>query len=189
MPHGGVHFRVWASERQRVAVIFERSPTGGQPPETVLSRESGGYFSGLVQTAVAGCRYRFRLDDEQAAYPDPVSRWQPDGVEGASEIVDPDSYSWHDQDWAGVSLRGQVIYEMHIGTFSTEGTWAAAMKQLPHLAETGVTLLEIMPVTPNFKAASAGVTTASIYSRRRGCTARPTIFAGSSMRRMSMVWA
>jgi len=146
LPEEGVHFRVWAPARKRVTVVFERSPDGANPPETGLVLEPGGYFGGHIAEAGAGSRYRFRLDDEEALYPDPVSRWQPEGVEGPSEVVDPAAYSWRDSDWPGVSLAGQVIYEMHIGTFTAEGTWAAAAEQLPRLAETGVTVLEIMPV-------------------------------------------
>jgi maltooligosyltrehalose trehalohydrolase len=146
MPDAGVHFRVWAPARRKVTVVFERSPGGGNPPETVLVAESGGYFSCQVEEARVGSQYRFRLDDDQVSYPDPASRWQPAGVEGPSEVVDPGSYAWHDHAWSGVSLIGQVLYEMHIGTFTPEGTWSAAAKQLSRLAETGVTLLEIMPV-------------------------------------------
>jgi maltooligosyltrehalose trehalohydrolase len=90
--------------------------------------------------------YRFRLDGARELYPDPAARFQPDGPHGPSQIVDPHAYRWSDQAWRGVSVRGQVIYEMHIGTFTLEGSWQAAERELPELAATGITLLEVMPV-------------------------------------------
>ncbi|HEX3999387.1 MAG TPA: malto-oligosyltrehalose trehalohydrolase [Pirellulales bacterium] len=158
---GGVHFRVWAPRRKRVAVVLERSASDDNPSanrrktptraaytgvSVNLTAEADGYFSGFLPDAVAGWRYGFCLDDGNDCYPDPASRWQPDGVEGASAIVDPAMYQWHDQAWPGISRLGQIIYEMHIGTFTPEGTWTAAIEQLPLLAQTGITVLEVMPV-------------------------------------------
>src|SRR5918998_1399832 len=100
----------------------------------------------MVAEAAPGMRYRFRLDDDQTLYPDPASRFQPDGPHGPSQIVDPGAYSWKDQSWKGVTLKGQVVYEFHVGTFTPEGTWAAAATKLPLLKDTGITLLEMMPV-------------------------------------------
>jgi maltooligosyltrehalose trehalohydrolase len=140
MPQGGTHFRVWAPRRRQLAVVLEG---GASFP---LTAEEGGYFSGLVDEARAGMRYQFRLDEGERLYPDPASRYQPDGPHGPSAIVDPHVFKWTDADWLGVSLPGQVIYEMHIGTFTPEGTWAAAQRQLAALAELGVTVLEVMPV-------------------------------------------
>jgi maltooligosyltrehalose trehalohydrolase len=137
---GGVHFRVWAPSRKRVEVVSEGLTA------FPLSAEGNGYFSGQSTALAAGARYRFRLDGESTLYPDPVSRFQPEGPHGPSEIVDPGSFSWTDHDWRGVALPGQVIYEMHIGTFTREGTFEAAGRQLPELADLGVTVLEIMPV-------------------------------------------
>jgi maltooligosyltrehalose trehalohydrolase len=90
--------------------------------------------------------YRLRLEGHPALYPDPASRFQPQGVHGPSQIVDPGTFRWSDSAWLGVPRDGQVIYEMHIGTFTPEGTWAAATRELPELAALGVTVLEIMPV-------------------------------------------
>lgn len=157
---GGVHFRVWAPRRKSVTVVFERSPTGDRPetPNSAVARdprcrgnvqlrpEGSGYFSGLAETAISGMRYRFRLDDGEDLFPDPASRRQPSGIAGPSEIIDPRAFQWHDIDWPGVQLHGQVMYEMHIGTFTPEGTWSAAERELPRLAEIGITVLEIMPV-------------------------------------------
>jgi maltooligosyltrehalose trehalohydrolase len=136
----GAHFRVWAPRRQRVAVVLEGHP------EVPLRREENGYFSGLIAAARAGSLYRFRLDEGQALYPDPVSRYQPDGPHGPSQLVDPTSFLWTDRDWRGPPREGQVIYEMHIGTFAPEGTWQAAMRELPELADVGITMIEMMPI-------------------------------------------
>jgi maltooligosyltrehalose trehalohydrolase len=137
----GVHFRVWAPDRRRVAVALE-----GVPNAIALQPDGDGYWSGVARGLGAGARYRFRLDDDDLLLPDPFSRFQPEGPHGPSEVVDPTSFSWSDGDWAGVSLPGQIIYELHIGTFSPEGTWAGAARRLPHLCDLGVTILEVMPV-------------------------------------------
>jgi maltooligosyltrehalose trehalohydrolase len=144
----GVHFRVWAPKRRRVEVVVE-----GAEHAIALEREAAGpreheasgYFSGLIEGAKAGLRYRFRLDGA-GLFPDPASRFQPEGPHAASEVIDPSTFSWSDAKWQGASLEGQVIYEMHIGTFTQEGTWQAARRQLPELAEAGITVLEVMPV-------------------------------------------
>ena len=140
LPGGGVHFRVWAPRRKRVEVIVEK----GAPAE--LSSEEAGYFSGIASDAAAGSLYRFRLDGESELYPDPASRYQPGGPHGPSQVIDPRTFPWTDVAWRGVRLPGQVIYEMHFGTFTREGTCKAAMEQLPELAECGITVLELMPV-------------------------------------------
>jgi maltooligosyltrehalose trehalohydrolase len=112
----------------------------------LLKREPEGYHSGLVAKAKAGVRYRLRLDEDPIlVYPDPASRFQPDGPHGPSEVIDP-SFPWTDRGWKGVPPHGQVIYEMHIGTFTKEGTWRAAAAQLKELASIGITVIEVMPV-------------------------------------------
>ena len=138
----GVHFRVWAPDHNRVQLMLESGP--GSPCEIDLIRE-GGYFAGFASAAGAGTRYRYRVDGA-GPFPDPASRFQPDGPHGASEVVDPLAFEWTDDAWKGVLLEGQVIYEIHIGTFTDEGTWAAAGRQLPELAESGITLVEVMPI-------------------------------------------
>jgi maltooligosyltrehalose trehalohydrolase len=127
-----------------VAVVLSESKDFAQASATALASESGGYWSGSVAEARPGMQYRYRL--ESGDFPDTASRFQPEGPHGPSQIVDPSSFAWTDQNWRGVTREGQVIYEMHIGTFTQEGTWAAATEQLPHLAELGITLLEVMPV-------------------------------------------
>jgi maltooligosyltrehalose trehalohydrolase len=104
-----------------------------------------GYFSGLGAGARAGARYKYKIDGDELC-PDPASRFQPDGPHGWSSVVDPTAFAWTDGSWGGVKLPGQVVYEMHIGTFTRGGTWQSALAELPHLADTGVTVLELMPV-------------------------------------------
>ncbi len=138
-PQGGVHFRVWAPSRQSVDVVIEERTFPLEP-------EGGGYFSGLAPDAAAGTLYKYRLDVGGGWFPDPASRFQPHGPHGASQVVDPRTFPWTDAAWEGISLEGQVIYEMHIGTFTKEGTWDAAREQLEELAAVGVTVLELMPI-------------------------------------------
>ena len=136
----GVHFRVWAPDHQDVQVVFE----DGQPP-CRLEKEPEGYFSALASGARAGMGYKFSIDGGDPL-PDPASRFQPDGPHGFSEVVDPASFAWSDAEWRGIGLRGQIIYELHVGTFTQGGTWRAAAEKLPYLRDTGITLIEIMPV-------------------------------------------
>jgi maltooligosyltrehalose trehalohydrolase len=125
-----------------VDVVLEGAP--GEP--VALAPEPDGYFAALVPDARAGSRYRYRLDTAGEPLADPASRCQPEGPHGPSEVVDPGRFAWTDTAWPGVALPGQVIYEMHVGTFTPEGTWQAAARQLPAIAALGVTVLEIMPV-------------------------------------------
>jgi maltooligosyltrehalose trehalohydrolase len=111
-----------------------------------LDAEAEGYFAGIVPSAMAGTRYRFRLDGSDPLLPDPASRYQPEGPHGPSQIIDPGTFEWTDRDWDGVSIPGQVIYEMHMGTFTREGTWRAASRYLRGLSEIGITVLEMMPI-------------------------------------------
>lgn len=136
----GTHFRVWAPVRTRVEVVVEGGPTCDLKPE------GDGFFSGLVEGVWDGARYRFRLDGGPALYPDPASRFQPDGPHGPSQVVDPSAFPWDDHTWGGLVGEGQVLYELHVGTFTPEGTWTAAAARLPELAELGVTAVVVMPV-------------------------------------------
>jgi len=135
----GTSFRVWCPQSRQVCVVLEQ--TG---KEILLEDEGNGYFSGFAEFAKAGMRYRFRLDS--GCYPDPASRFQPEGPHGPSEIIDPASFSWTDVKWHGVPREGQIIYELHVGTFTPEGTWKAAAAQLNELADLGITVIEVMPV-------------------------------------------
>lgn len=104
VPNGGVNFRVWAPERRLVEVVLE-PPELGKGAEQLsfaLEAESEGYFSAHVAQAANGVLYRFRLDEDPMLYPDPASRFQPDGPHGPSQVVDPLRFEWHDADWQGV---------------------------------------------------------------------------------------
>jgi maltooligosyltrehalose trehalohydrolase len=139
-PGGGVHFRLWAPRCREIVVEMEGlNPAALQP-------ESGGYFSLWSLPARAGMRYRFRLDRGERAFPDPASRFQPEGPHGPSEIVDPEDFAWTDGAWRGRAREQLIIYELHVGTFTPDGSWEAASRELPALAELGITCLEIMPV-------------------------------------------
>ena len=139
-PGGGVHFRVWAPDRSGVEVVIE-----GRAAPMPLSPEPAGYFAGLAPGVGAGARYRYRLDGHDA-FPDPASRFQPEGPHGPSEVIDPSGFHWTDPGWRGLRLEGQVFYELHVGAFTPEGTWLAAGRELRRLADLGVTAVEVMPV-------------------------------------------
>ena len=115
------------------------------PVAIEMGREPDGYFSITAPDISVGVLYRYRLDGT-VAYPDPASRFQPSGPHGPSQIIDPESFRWTDNKWPGILLDGQIIYEMHIGTFTPEGTFSAAAKEIPELADLGITVIEIMPV-------------------------------------------
>jgi maltooligosyltrehalose trehalohydrolase len=139
---GGVHFRVWAPATATAGI--EICGVAHRPPRIEpLQPEPGGYFSGLIQGVNAGTRYRVKLED--GVYPDPASRFQPEGPHGPSEVVDP-AFAWTDHTWQGRRPAELVIYELHLGTFTSDGTWRAATAQLPELARLGITLIEIMPI-------------------------------------------
>lgn len=138
----GVHVRVWAPSSTKIALVIESRT----PREIVLGREPGGYASAFVPGLAAGDCYRFRIDDGAQLYADPASRFQPDGPFGPSQVVDPSEFAWTDAGWRGIEPDRHVIYELHAGTFTRAGTWAAASAELPFLAELGVTTIELMPV-------------------------------------------
>jgi maltooligosyltrehalose trehalohydrolase len=119
--------------------------TGDKPQIHPMKSGQDGYWSVLVEHAPPGTRYKFRIDGGDW-FPDPASRYQPDGPHGESQVVDPTAFKWSDSDWQGVPTGNAVIYELHIGTFTKEGTWSAASNHLRSLAELGITILEVMPV-------------------------------------------
>jgi maltooligosyltrehalose trehalohydrolase len=111
---GRVHFRVWAPAATTLEVVVNGRPAG-------LTPEADGYFAGTAE-ARPGDRYGFRLDSADHLYPDPASRFQPDGPHGLSEIIDPGVFHWTDEAWKGISVSGQIMYELHAGTFTRQGT-------------------------------------------------------------------
>jgi maltooligosyltrehalose trehalohydrolase len=129
-------FRVWAPHSRRVEVVLGRE-------RHAMTRDEGGWWS--APGATAGARYGFSLDGRDVR-PDPRSNFQPDGVLGLSEIVDHAAHRWNDAGWRGAALAGSVIYELHVGTFTPEGTFDSAAEKLSHLVDLGVTAVEIMPV-------------------------------------------
>ena len=141
----GVHFRVFAPKRKAVAVVFD----GGSPGPVALAAEGDGYFAGLAPAARAGAKYKFKLDGEDYLYPDPASRYQPEGPHGWSQVVDSSAFRWTDDGWKGITAAGQVLYELHVGTFTQDGTWRSAIAGLDHLRNVGITCIEMMPV-PEF---------------------------------------
>ncbi len=145
MPHGaqwgadGTRFRLWAPAHARIDVVVE-----GRDP--LQMRQAGqGWHELVVADARPGNLYRFRLPDGLLV-PDPASRFQPQDVHGPSEVIDPSAFPWKDGAWAGRPWHETVIYELHVGTFTAEGTFAAAIEKLDHLVALGVNAVEIMPV-------------------------------------------
>jgi maltooligosyltrehalose trehalohydrolase len=144
LDHARASFRVWAPREERVSVLLGEEPELRRPLVQPMEREPGGYFATEVTGARAGMFYRYRLG--AGDFPDPASRFQPLGPHGPSQLVEPGLFAWSDGGWTGVARDGQILYEMHVGAFTPEGTWTAARERVPRLAELGVTVLEIMPV-------------------------------------------
>jgi maltooligosyltrehalose trehalohydrolase len=134
------HARVWAPDRSSVELVC-----AGGGRSTPLAAEGDGYYSGFIDHAAAGDLYRYRLDGGDA-FPDPTSRYQPEGPDGPSMVVDPQAYDWGDGAWRGVQIQGQIIYELHIGTFTKKGSFRSAIERLPDLVDLGATLIEVMPL-------------------------------------------
>lgn len=143
---GGVRFRAWADRNDRVEVLLGKSPAQDDGRAYELHPEQGGYFSAIVPEASDGDYYRYRLSGKSELYPDPASRFQPQGPFGPSQIIDPRQYVWHDAAWPGLGLKGQVLYEMHVGTFTREGRFASAVAEFAELATLGITAVELMPL-------------------------------------------
>ncbi len=140
--NGKLHFRVWAPKAREAAV---KIVSGGKEQTLDLSGGQGGYFTATAAGLSAGDRYFYILDGTRQ-YPDPASRSQPEGVHGPSEVVDPGAFEWHDNDWKGTTAEDLIIYELHTGTFTEEGTFQAVISRLDYLLELGITAIEIMPV-------------------------------------------
>jgi malto-oligosyltrehalose trehalohydrolase len=135
----GVRFAIWApsAEGAQVEVDGRRVP---------MQRGAQGFFHCFDADAVPGSRYAFRFDGVDLAVPDPAARFNPDGVHEPSEVLDASAYEWRDSGWRGRPLRDAVIYELHVGTFTPQGTYAAAAERLDYLAALGVTAIELMPL-------------------------------------------
>jgi maltooligosyltrehalose trehalohydrolase len=139
----GVRYRVWAREASQVEALVW---TGDEPPRTVpLALDASGYYHGLDHQGEPGDLYKFRLNGKEE-FPDPASRYQPEGVHGRSQVINPRQFQWHDFEWSPPPLRSLAIYELHVGTFTPEGTFLAAIDKLRHIRALDVTAIEIMPV-------------------------------------------
>lgn len=139
---GGVRFRVWAPTRKRVEIVIEAP--GAPRREPLLAGTDGCHTIDLSGLA-AGALYRYLLDGE-GPFPDPASRFQPQGVHGPSEVVDPAGFAWSDAGWRGLTLDRLTVYELHVGCFSAAGRFAGVTERLAELAELGVTAIELMPL-------------------------------------------
>src|SRR5262249_39532601 len=137
---GVPHFRLWAPGADRVALWLDEEKRVLRMP-----RDSHGWATLATAEAPPGTRYRYQIDGALLV-PDPASRFQPDGVHGPSEVVDPYAYSWPDAEWTGVAAERLGFYELHVGTFTRAGTFAAPADRIDHLAALGVTAIELMPV-------------------------------------------
>ena len=137
---GRCRFRVWApfAERVEVCVVL---PEGRMVP---LKSVGGGYHQGIVEDVPPGCLYKYRLNGQKER-PDPASRFQPQGVHGPSQVVDS-HFLWNDEDWQGLLLQEYVIYELHVGLFSPEGTFEGVIARLDELNKLGITAIELLPI-------------------------------------------
>jgi maltooligosyltrehalose trehalohydrolase len=138
---GGTHFRVWAPAARSVDLVIAGEAAAPEP----MVRDDHGYWQLRAADVGPGDRYWYRLDGD-LTLPDPASRFQPEGVHGPSEVINPEAFAWTDLGWMGTSLQHLIIYELHVGTFSPAGTFAGAAARLDEVARLGVTAVEIMPV-------------------------------------------
>ncbi|MFL6248417.1 MAG: malto-oligosyltrehalose trehalohydrolase [Thermoanaerobaculia bacterium] len=132
-------FRVWAPRHARVELHI-LAPRDRRVP---LTKDASGYHSAIVADCAEGTRYLYVVNGQER--PDPASRFQPEGVHGPSEVVESD-FEWNDRDWTGIALEDYVVYELHVGTFTEEGTFDAAIGKLDDLKTLGITAVELLPV-------------------------------------------
>lgn len=135
-----IKFRTWAPEADSVEVVFKENK---EP--LILSKDEKGYWEGVSKSARPGTLYKYRINNKEE-YPDPASKSQPEGVHSWSEVVS-ETFNWKDGSWKGLSLDKMIIYELHVGTFTPEGTFEAIIKKLDYLEELGVNTIEIMPIS------------------------------------------
>ena len=164
---GGVRFRIWAPAAAALDLILHDGAAAGSHP---MPRDAEGVFDRTVDKAGAGDRYRYRID-EGNPLPDPASRFQPDGVHEASQVDDPAAFAWSDAGWSAPPARDLILYELHVGTFSPEGTFAGATALLPKVRDLGVTAIELMPVADFPGARNWGYDGVLLYAPARayGC--------------------
>ncbi len=141
LANGSYCFRVWAPRAYEVAVVL----TELKDSPVHMSKETNGYFSAIIAGVVSGTRYLYLLNGELER-PDPVSRYQPEGVHGPSQVVNPDEFQWQTEDWPGLPLEQYLIYELHVGTFTPQVSFDGVIDRLDYLVELGITAVELMPV-------------------------------------------
>ncbi|MDA8449686.1 malto-oligosyltrehalose trehalohydrolase [Acidovorax sp. NCPPB 3859] len=144
LPEGGVHFTLWAPAASRLT-LHHRSAPGAGPMQVPARRDADGFWQATVPGAGPDTLYQWQADDGPLV-PDPASRSNPDGPHGPSRVTDPAAFDWTTEGWTGRPWSDTVLYELHVGTFTPEGTFAAATERLPWLAEQGFTAVELMPV-------------------------------------------
>jgi maltooligosyltrehalose trehalohydrolase len=165
----GVRFHVWAPSARQAWLVLERPDS--PPGRHAMAHSEDGRFSLWLDAARPGDRYRFQLDDA-GPFPDPASRFQPEGVHGPSEIIDPAAFRWSDDAWRGIEAERVVIYELHVGTFTPEATFQGVLDRLPYLADLGITAIELMPVADFPGDHNWGYDGVALYAPAR-CYGRP----------------
>jgi maltooligosyltrehalose trehalohydrolase len=175
-PHGTT-FRVWAPAHERVELVLQGSAeqvaegdfsSGVTPDIRPLVRDRDGYWSEAYADIPTGTLYRYRVEgDEARTYPDPASRFQPLGVHGPSQVIDPASFAWTDAEWKSHPIHELVFYELHVGTFTPDGTFRGVIDRLPYLQRLGVTALELMPVADFPGGRNWGYDGVSLYAPSR----------------------
>ncbi len=179
LPRAGdsICWRVWAPSARSVELVLHpgapalhaaqpnmgRSSAGGEARRIVMAPEPDGYFVHTEPDVPDGQRYGFRLDGGPER-PDPASLWQPDGIHQPSAVVRLDRFAWSEGDWGGIELDALVIYELHVGAFTPEGTFEAIIPRIELLRELGVTAIELMPVMQFPGERSWGYDTAHLYA-------------------------
>ncbi|HEY6530141.1 MAG TPA: malto-oligosyltrehalose trehalohydrolase [Cellvibrionaceae bacterium] len=137
------HFRVWAPAAKKVTLIA-RSESALST--FVMAAEKDGYFSYVTDELRPGALYQFQLDNDDQLYPDPASKYQPLGPHGPSQLESAQFFQWTDDQWQGLNNFNNVVYEMHVGTFTQEGTYSAATRELEELSALGINVIELMPI-------------------------------------------
>jgi maltooligosyltrehalose trehalohydrolase len=140
---GHTRFRLWAPSAKSVALKVQSKP--GSLAQHPMTHVGEGWYETTVPEAAAGTRYMYRIDDELDV-PDPASRFNPEGVHAQSLVLDPNAFSWRDETWQGQAWHELVIYELHVGAFTHEGTYSAMIHRLDDLAALGITTLELLPL-------------------------------------------
>ena len=164
----GVLYRVWSPGQPKADVVVERN---GESRRLPLRPEGGGYWSAVDEDGRAGDLYRFKLGDGPLR-PDVASRFQPEGVHGPSECIDPRAYRWRCQGWRRPRWAGQTLYEIHVGTLTAEGTFAAAARHLRELRELGIEAIEFMPLADFAGDRNWGYDGVCLFAPAR-CSGRP----------------